>query len=192
MTTTVDALGAPAERGGLMQRLRHLDSSMVLWLLLIAVLVFLIASPMVRLVISSFQEPETGRLTLANYWEAYGSARHIQALVHSMQLGIGVALLSCLFGVPLAWAISRTDMPAKGFVRAAWAVAIADVSMSLDNVLAVAGAAREHPGILIVGLIFAASWAGSMWLLMSLYAAITLLPAAASVHLFRAGRRTAS
>jgi len=27
--------------------------------------------------------------------------------------------------------------------------------MSLDNVLAVAGAAREHPGILIVGLIFA-------------------------------------
>jgi predicted tellurium resistance membrane protein TerC len=27
--------------------------------------------------------------------------------------------------------------------------------MSLDNVLAVAGAAREHPGILIVGLVFA-------------------------------------
>ena len=26
-------------------------------------------------------------------------------------------MLSCLFGVPLAWAISRTDMPAKGFIR---------------------------------------------------------------------------
>ncbi len=36
--------------------------------------------------------------------------------------------------------------PAKSFVGAAWAVAIADVSMSLDNVLAVAGAARDHPG----------------------------------------------
>ena len=35
---------------------------------------------------------------------------------------------------------------AKSFAGAAWAVAIADVSMSLDNVLAVAGAAREHPG----------------------------------------------
>src|SRR4051794_33524552 len=34
--------------------------------------------------------------------------------------------------------------PAKTFARAAWGVAIADVSMSLDNVLAVAGAAREH------------------------------------------------
>jgi len=45
--------------------------------------------------------------------------------------------------------------PAKSFAGAAWGVAVADVSMSLDNVLAVAGAAREHPGILIVGLIFA-------------------------------------
>lgn len=44
---------------------------------------------------------------------------------------------------------------AKSFAGAAWGVAIADVSMSLDNVLAVAGAALEHPGILIVGLIIA-------------------------------------
>ena len=32
--------------------------------------------------------------------------------------------------------------------------------MSLDNVLAVAGAAREHPGILIVGLVFAVALMG--------------------------------
>ena len=50
--------------------------------------------------------------------------------------------------------------PAKSFAGAAWGVAIADVSMSLDNVLAVAGAAREHPGILIVGLIFAVALMG--------------------------------
>jgi YjbE family integral membrane protein len=50
--------------------------------------------------------------------------------------------------------------PAKSFAGAVWAVAIADVSMSLDNVLAVAGAAREHPGILIVGLIFAVALMG--------------------------------
>jgi YjbE family integral membrane protein len=43
--------------------------------------------------------------------------------------------------------------PARSFAAAAWAVAVADVSMSLDNVLAVAGAAREHPGILIIGLL---------------------------------------
>ncbi len=50
--------------------------------------------------------------------------------------------------------------PAKSFAAAAWAVAIADVSMSLDNVLAVAGAARDHPGILIVGLILAVALMG--------------------------------
>ena len=50
--------------------------------------------------------------------------------------------------------------PAKSFAAAAWAVAVADVSMSLDNVLAVAGAAREHPGILIVGLVFAVALMG--------------------------------
>ena len=40
----------------------------------------------------------------------------------------------------------------KTLRQAVWQITIADVSMSLDNVLAVAGAAREHPTILIFGL----------------------------------------
>jgi YjbE family integral membrane protein len=43
--------------------------------------------------------------------------------------------------------------PAKSFASAAWGVALADVSMSLDNVLAVAGAARNHPWVLVFGLV---------------------------------------
>jgi YjbE family integral membrane protein len=50
--------------------------------------------------------------------------------------------------------------PAKSFASAAWAVAVADVSMSLDNVLAVAGAAREHPGIMVIGLILSVALMG--------------------------------
>ncbi|MDR7155878.1 YjbE family integral membrane protein [Sphingobium xenophagum] len=50
--------------------------------------------------------------------------------------------------------------PAKSFAAAAWAVAVADVSMSLDNVLAVAGAAKDHPGILIIGLILSVALMG--------------------------------
>jgi YjbE family integral membrane protein len=49
---------------------------------------------------------------------------------------------------------------AKSFAGAVWAVAVADVSMSLDNVLAVAGAAHDHPGIMIVGLVFAVALMG--------------------------------
>jgi YjbE family integral membrane protein len=41
----------------------------------------------------------------------------------------------------------------KSFLAAAWSVAVADVSMSLDNVLAVAGAARDHPTIMVFGLV---------------------------------------
>jgi YjbE family integral membrane protein len=42
--------------------------------------------------------------------------------------------------------------PAKSFAKAAFQVALADLSMSLDNVLAVAGAARDHPTVLLFGL----------------------------------------
>jgi YjbE family integral membrane protein len=42
--------------------------------------------------------------------------------------------------------------PRKTFAQAAWQIVVADVSMSLDNVLAVAGAARDHIWVLIFGL----------------------------------------
>ncbi len=42
--------------------------------------------------------------------------------------------------------------PTKTLAQATWQIIVADVSMSLDNVLAVAGAAREHPMVLIFGL----------------------------------------
>ena len=97
--------------------LRRFDPSILLWLVLIAVLVFLVLNPILRLIISSLQETDSGHFTFANYQVAYGNFRHLQALVNSLELGIGVALLAALFGVPIAWAISRTDMPGKAFVR---------------------------------------------------------------------------
>lgn len=43
---------------------------------------------------------------------------------------------------------------APGSLSAAiWKIIIADLSMSLDNVLAVAGAARDHPFLLVLGLV---------------------------------------
>jgi YjbE family integral membrane protein len=58
-------------------------------------------------------------------------------------------------------ALNDQDIKADGMIsgpsrktlgQAIWQITIADVSMSLDNVLAVAGAAREHPVILVFGL----------------------------------------
>jgi YjbE family integral membrane protein len=50
--------------------------------------------------------------------------------------------------------------PRKTFRQAVWQIIVADVSMSLDNVLAVAGAAREHPGVLIFGLLLSVALMG--------------------------------
>ncbi|MBZ9987729.1 TerC family protein [Mesorhizobium sp. BH1-1-5] len=80
----------------------------------------------------------------------------------------------------------------KTFSQAAWQIVIADVSMSLDNVLAVAGAAMKHPTVLIIGLAlsialmgFAASfvarllhryrWIAYIGLLIILYVAVNML-----------------
>jgi YjbE family integral membrane protein len=48
----------------------------------------------------------------------------------------------------------------KTFLQAAVQVTIADLSMSLDNVLAVAAAARDHPAVLFVGLVLSVTFMG--------------------------------
>ena len=117
MSSGVQAPPRAVVESRLGHRLRLLQPSMLIWALLIVVLVFLVASPLVRLVIASFQRPDTGAFTLDNYAEAYGRAGPLRALLNSLELGLGVAVIAGLFGVPIAWAISRTDMPAKGLIR---------------------------------------------------------------------------
>jgi YjbE family integral membrane protein len=53
---------------------------------------------------------------------------------------------------PSAEEIVATPAPPQSFAQAACQIVVADVSMSLDNVFAIAGAAREHPVVLIFGL----------------------------------------
>ncbi|MFL6789913.1 MAG: TerC family protein [Bradyrhizobium sp.] len=52
-------------------------------------------------------------------------------------------------------------MPGKTLLQATTQIIVADVSMSLDNVLAVAGAAREQPVVLIFGLILSIAMMGA-------------------------------
>ena len=82
--------------------------------------------------------------------------------------------------------------PAKTFRSALIQILIADVSMSLDNVLAVAGAAREHPAVLVFGLLVSIAlmgvaatwiarllhryrWIGYVGLLIVLYVALHMM-----------------
>src|SRR5205823_8045668 len=88
-------------------------------LLFVALLLVLVVNPLARLFWVSFQDPEGGALELANYLSAFGRWRYIEALVNALVVGLAVGVLCVLFGVAMAWAVSRTDMPGKGLVWAA-------------------------------------------------------------------------
>jgi iron(III) transport system permease protein len=94
------------------QRWRHLDKSSWVWVVAIIVLVFLVVNPLARLFIVSFQDG-SGAFTLENYVSAYSRLRNLEALGNSLVLGVSAGCLCLLFGVPMAWALSRTDMPFK-------------------------------------------------------------------------------
>lgn len=58
-------------------------------------------------------------------------------------------------------AAAAEGLPRKTLFQATTQIIVADVSMSLDNVLAVAGAAREQPIVLIFGLILSIAMMGA-------------------------------
>ena len=58
-----------------------------------------------------------GRLTLAHFREALSQRLYVQALWNSLVLGTWTAVLSVAIGLPLAWAVSRTNVPAKRFIH---------------------------------------------------------------------------
>jgi YjbE family integral membrane protein len=58
-------------------------------------------------------------------------------------------------------AACATPRPAKTFRQAVGQIVLADISMSLDNVLAVAGVARQHTWVLVVGLVLSVAFMGA-------------------------------
>ena len=119
MREAVHTRAVAAAPPGYRRRWRQLDKSLFVWILLIGALMLLVINPLARLLLASFQDGTTGGLTLQNYLSAYGRWRYLEALGNSLVLGISVGALCTVFGVPMAWAVSRTDMPGKGLVWAA-------------------------------------------------------------------------
>jgi iron(III) transport system permease protein len=81
----------------------------------VAALLLLVVYPAAFLLWGSLSDE--GAFTLENFRRTFSSALYYNALLNTIYLGLGVALLSVLWGLPIAWAVSRTNMPAKGLVR---------------------------------------------------------------------------
>jgi iron(III) transport system permease protein len=94
---------------------RHVRIEHVVMAISVLALLLLVVLPLASMVWGSVSE--AGRPTLAHFREALGSRLYVQALRNSLVLGLWTAVLSIAVGVPLAWAVSRTNIPAKRFVH---------------------------------------------------------------------------
>jgi iron(III) transport system permease protein len=82
-------------------------STLALLVLIVLPLAFLLAGSLTA----------EGHVTLANFLEALSSRLYVQALRNSLVLGLWTSMLSVVIGLPLAWAVSRTNVPAKRFIH---------------------------------------------------------------------------
>jgi YjbE family integral membrane protein len=119
-----------------------------------AILVGIIAATVLRIIFASITTwllaivgllVAGGILLLWVCWKMWRELRTTAAETHAAEEALADEDLDRSGGI-------AEGAPRKTFRQAALQIIIADVSMSLDNVLAVAGAAREHPVVLVFGL----------------------------------------
>lgn len=94
-----------------------------------------------------------GLLLLWVAWKMWRELRTSQAEAHAAQEALANQDLDSSGTI-------AEGAPRKTMRQAATQIIIADISMSLDNVLAVAGAARDHPTVLVIGLILSIALMG--------------------------------
>ena len=94
-----------------------------------------------------------GLLLLWVCWKMWRELRTTADMEHSGQEALAGEDLDRSGGI-------AEGAPKKSFGQAALQILIADVTMSLDNVLAVAGASREHPWVLVFGLMLSIALMG--------------------------------
>src|SRR5262245_32762767 len=66
---------------------------------------------------------EDGQFTLDNYARVFTEPGLLSALVNSIIISVATTIFSLVLALPMAWAVARTDMPGRQFVRVAVLVA---------------------------------------------------------------------
>jgi iron(III) transport system permease protein len=83
----------------------------------VAIVAILVVYPLGWLAYTSIESPGGGSVTLDNYREVFSTPRYLEAIWNSLKVSSLAATVGLMLGVPMAWAVSRTDMPFKGLVR---------------------------------------------------------------------------
>ena len=101
--------------GGSGRRLRLPRLETVVMGAAVVALIVLVVLPLLFLLVGSFRG-EAG-LSLEHFTEAMTGRLYLQALRNSLVLGAWTGLFSILIGLPMAWAVSRTNVPAPGLFK---------------------------------------------------------------------------
>ncbi len=99
------------------RRLRREKGKTLLFGLCVGVFAFFLIYPFGMMLLRGVQDPQTGSLTLATYGRMLSDPLFYEALTNTIIIAGGTLTASLLLAVPMAWAVSRTDMPLRGFVR---------------------------------------------------------------------------
>src|SRR5215510_3375172 len=81
----------------------------------VAVLLVLVGYPLLWLLLGAFGLPQ--EFGLDHLERAFTRPQNFAALLNTLELALGAGVLSVLFGVPLAWATARSDMPLRQLVH---------------------------------------------------------------------------
>jgi iron(III) transport system permease protein len=111
---TSEAL-APQQRPRAAWHLPRLEH--VVMALAVVALIVLVVLPLLWLLVGSLHG-DAG-FTLGYFTEVLASRLSVNALKNSLELGAWTALFSLIIGLTLAFAVARTDVPAKPFLRLA-------------------------------------------------------------------------
>src|SRR5690606_22638786 len=133
MTSTSTTIGEldtrrPAEHTWF-RKFLNLEPINLLWLAIFLFLLVLVAAPIGYLIKVSFEATGTGVFTLGNYISAYGRSRYVSGRVNCGRLGLATAAVCVVIAVPMAWAVSRSNMPMKWL---AWAVVLGSFILPPD------------------------------------------------------------
>lgn len=136
----------------------------------------------------------------AVFWGTFGAValRIVLTLLVVYLLNLpGLMLIGGLLLLPIAWKLLKPDndgeraiTPAINFVAALRTIIVADALMGLDNVLAIAGAAKGHMGLVVAGLLISiplVAW-GSTLILKSIERFPIIVYAGAAAIAWTAGR----
>jgi len=111
-TTKAISVRKPSGGGGGWQRIFTIER-IVMGAAILALFV-LVVFPLCFLLVGSVWSE--GRFTLEYFAEALSGRLYLQALLNSLILGAWTGLFSLLLGLPMAWAVARTNVPGKGLI----------------------------------------------------------------------------